>query len=780
MQKNLTQLLSHILLLLVLFPAFLFEGNASNPNRPFPQHTQYTSGTIKPNNVTQTQLDDSTRTFYERWKTRYLKNDCGPDQYYVFDDEKSPIICVSEGQGYGMLITAFMAGYGSNAKTYFDGLYNFYKAHPSYINNRLMAWQQITGCISEPLNGLDAATDGDLDIAYGLLLADSQWGSDGAINYLQEALYIIEAILLDEINHEIWSVKLGDWAKPAEPAYYYGTRTSDFMMDHFRVFKQIAGDTNWTKIIEKCYFLINTIQTNFSPVTGLLPDFIVDCNTTPKPAQANYLEASTDGSYSYNACRTPWRIATDYLITGDTRAKAALDKINTWIKSVTSGDPSKIRSGYRLNGSNILGTDYSAESFTCPFAVSAMVNQANQQWLNDLWTFNLSYNFDSAYYYENTLKFLSMIVISGNWWMPLLPPNAPILLQPTDRSIMEPKTITLQWNQAIRTDTYHLELSDDSLFSNKIINDSLITDTIFVYRFLASGKTYFWHVQAKNIVGASDWSPIWRFDYINNTHWGIISVCRQVVDSRKDVLFPTTFSSAFAYISGSYFSKETLSVGNGYWLKFGLTDSVNMIGDSILADSIEIAEGWNLIGSITTPVAVQDVASIPPAITTSDFFGYNKSYFITDTIQPGRGYWLKVNQDGQLILSSIGKLYGANRIKIVPSSEMPPPAPDEDMTASIEVPKEYALDQAFPNPFNPATTIKYSLPADSRVTLKAYNVLGQIVAILSEEVQSAGYKSTVWNAGSNASGMYFCRLEAMSVSDPSKTFTQVKKMLLLK
>ena len=124
-------------------PAFAFV------NRPFPQHASYTSGTIGPNNVTQQQLDDSTEAFYDRWKSRYLKNDCGPGLYYVAWDGGGSTLCVSEGQGYGMLITAIMAGYDPDAQTYFDGLYAFYKAHPSSINPRLMAWKQITGCVSD-------------------------------------------------------------------------------------------------------------------------------------------------------------------------------------------------------------------------------------------------------------------------------------------------------------------------------------------------------------------------------------------------------------------------------------------------------------------------------------------------------------------------------------------------------------------------------------------------------------------------------------------------------
>ncbi|MBI5020393.1 MAG: T9SS type A sorting domain-containing protein [Ignavibacteriales bacterium] len=96
------------------------------------------------------------------------------------------------------------------------------------------------------------------------------------------------------------------------------------------------------------------------------------------------------------------------------------------------------------------------------------------------------------------------------------------------------------------------------------------------------------------------------------------------------------------------------------------------------------------------------------------------------------------------------------------------------------VPHKYELYQNYPNPFNPTTSIKYQLPFSSQVKLKIYNVLGEKVALLTDEIQQAGFKSATWNATDAASGVYFYKLEAISVSDPSKIFTQVKKMLLVR
>jgi hypothetical protein len=96
-----------------------------------------------------------------------------------------------------------------------------------------------------------------------------------------------------------------------------------------------------------------------------------------------------------------------------------------------------------------------------------------------------------------------------------------------------------------------------------------------------------------------------------------------------------------------------------------------------------------------------------------------------------------------------------------------------------KIPTNYFLYQNFPNPFNPATAINYSLPTRSRVHLFVYNILGQIVSNLVNTEQQAGIQSVVWDANV-ASGLYFYRLEAASLDNPSKRFVETKKMILLR
>ena len=91
-----------------------------------------------------------------------------------------------------------------------------------------------------------------------------------------------------------------------------------------------------------------------------------------------------------------------------------------------------------------------------------------------------------------------------------------------------------------------------------------------------------------------------------------------------------------------------------------------------------------------------------------------------------------------------------------------------------ELPTVYKLYENYPNPFNPATTIKYALPIDINVTIKVYDILGRLVTILiNNESKKAGYYEAKFDGMNYASGVYFYKLEAGD-------FTETKRMALMK
>jgi endo-1,4-beta-D-glucanase Y len=338
--------------------------------------------------------------------------------YVFYNDagDNGDAITVSEAHGYGMVLTALMAGHDADAHAEFDALFAYFRAHPGRQTPALMAWQQVTGCRTAP-DGGGTATDGDLDIAYALLLADAQWGSAGPIDYRAEALKTIAAIKCVEINVGNPSIKLGDWVTDTSKKRH-DTRPSDFMPDHFRAFARATGDPLWTKLIDRGYAALDSLQTKHAPRTGLIPDFVRALNTAqPEPAPPRYLEGRHDGEYYYNSCRVPWRLGTDLVLTGEPRAKTVLERLNTFIVADSGGDPAYIHPGYRLDGQAI-HDDYTSMSFTAPLAVGAMTSVDRQAWLDALWQNIVANPSDDDDYYGVSIKVQTLLVVSGNWWAP--------------------------------------------------------------------------------------------------------------------------------------------------------------------------------------------------------------------------------------------------------------------------------------------------------------------------------------------------------------------------
>jgi hypothetical protein len=92
---------------------------------------------------------------------------------------------------------------------------------------------------------------------------------------------------------------------------------------------------------------------------------------------------------------------------------------------------------------------------------------------------------------------------------------------------------------------------------------------------------------------------------------------------------------------------------------------------------------------------------------------------------------------------------------------------------NTNLPSEFALFQNYPNPFNLKTTIEFSLPRSSLVSLNIYNILGEEVAILVSEDLSAGKYKYNWDVSEMVSGVYLYRMTAGE-------FNQTKKIILLK
>jgi hypothetical protein len=141
-------------------------------------------------------------------------------------------------------------------------------------------------------------------------------------------------------------------------------------------------------------------------------------------------------------------------------------------------------------------------------------------------------------------------------------------------------------------------------------------------------------------------------------------------------------------------------------------------------------------------------------------------------------------------ISSIKDAYilaeiGSERILLTSTGSMQIPEGIKEIrlinenSSTETVPQVFALFQNYPNPFNPSTEIKYDLPVKSMVRMKVYNLLGVEVATLVEGELEAGFHKVTWSPRM-ASGMYFYKIDAVSVENPTMTFQKTERMVLIK
>jgi len=142
----------------------------------------------------------------------------------------------------------------------------------------------------------------------------------------------------------------------------------------------------------------------------------------------------------------------------------------------------------------------------------------------------------------------------------------------------------------------------------------------------------------------------------------------------------------------------------------------------------------------------------------------------TQSIIPGQNSGTEIHRNK--INQWVNLLYGSE------------PTPD----APFDLPTAYVLEAAHPNPFNPATTIRYDLPFESIVKLEVFDVMGRLVTTLVDGKQSAGFRAIRWNGSNNhgaelASGIYFYRLTAdatQTYMGKKEHFEKSHKMVMIK
>ena len=140
--------------------------------------------------------------------------------------------------------------------------------------------------------------------------------------------------------------------------------------------------------------------------------------------------------------------------------------------------------------------------------------------------------------------------------------------------------------------------------------------------------------------------------------------------------------------------------------------------------------------------------------------GDDGSDFTRGYMEAGVTPQFKLLQGGKLIdLTGDVPVWSQNQIFMV-KSLMP-------------LPESFSLSAAYPNPFNPTTTLNFSIPVDSEVSLSIYNLQGKEVSTLISRNMYAGYHSVVWDASFYASGLYFVKMI-------SGEYIKTQKLMLVK
>lgn len=310
-------------------------------------------------------------TEYSTWKAKYVQ-ECTASNSAIVNHGGG---VYSEGIGYGMLLAAH-----NDDQKLFDKLWKFYMDHLD--PNGLMNWS-MEACAAPGNNNANAASDGDLDAAMGLIIADKVWG--GYKTQAQELIAKIKKYETDTCANGLVVLRPGDkFGGCTESATKGRVNPSYFAPGYYRAFATIdaANAEFWTKLAADSYTLLAQYQ---AKMNGLVPEW-------------GFSDGSTESnSYDYNACRTPWRVAMDYMWYCTPEAKTVLEAFSKFVDS--KGGVTK--TGY-ANNSAFIGAFANAG-----VAISqAKIDTYVKDWLGNT-------SGDDTPYFQATLRRLYLLVAGG-------------------------------------------------------------------------------------------------------------------------------------------------------------------------------------------------------------------------------------------------------------------------------------------------------------------------------------------------------------------------------
>lgn len=377
---------------------------AFSQNFPFPMNE---SGYKYPYGISASNPDNSKiQSKFVAWdNTMYKESSDGQYGRIRYDQEA---YTVSEGIGYGMLIYVYMANEtNTQCQERFDKLYAYYKKWSN--GNGLMNWK-IKGF--ESVDGYNGATDADLDVALALCLAAKQWEYSDKYVYADEAQSLLSKIYSKEVTtkngYKVF--KPGDtWDNFSNPCYF--TVASVGVFDQAQEDLGFSSTRDWASVYTGAHKWLELTQKN-----GLWPNWAHWDGSLGCP---NYENAD---DYGWDACRTPWRVAWDYLWFGNTSSKGMIEKTLEFMdaKGILTGPNGKAGFYKNLSASDYSGVKFNTDAsytgnnaaFIGAFA-SALMCDENMQSNLDSYHSTLKNRTESPYY-APTLQILYLLTTSGN------------------------------------------------------------------------------------------------------------------------------------------------------------------------------------------------------------------------------------------------------------------------------------------------------------------------------------------------------------------------------
>jgi hypothetical protein len=434
------------------------------------------------------------------------------------------------------------------------------------------------------------------------------------------------------------------------------------------------------------------------------------------------------------------------------------------------------------------------KTFTTEFTTSNFTSQVNDARLR-IWFAPYAAAGD-VYYIDN----IAIIPASAL-------PAGPVLLSPPAGAAGQPIDITLKWQKRAEASSYDIEIALDGDFAARVVSDTGVVDTIYRLSSLDYSTTYYWHVRSRGMGGVGAFDSPQSFSTIA----GVLAT--PVWVSRLDTPRPVSFTVGWARVPDA----------NRYHLQLAADDKFRTIvlDDSTIADTLRDigplqygtryflrvraigTTGKSAFSASLQFVTVQAAAPAPPAgVMLASEAQKTSATLVWPSVPGALLYHLQVSGDPLFAALVVSDSSVTDTVRTVTSLKqssryfarvrakgMGGVGVFSPILAFVtagsptgsDLPRDYYLEQNFPNPFNPKTGIRYQVPAlsgvegsgVSDVKITVYDMLGREVAVLVNERKEAGQYQVTFDGSGLASGAYIYRLTAGS-------YAQTRHMVLVK